>query len=168
MVFKNGQIVVDRRDIVFNSLKMEAVHHVGFKKRILNQLLMSRWSIYIILQNSIKIGQRLWKIAIFRFQYGGYLPSWIFKILNFYRIVLGGQICFTIPNFIKIGQTGMEIFHLTVFKMAPVRRLKFLQIGIFEQPLRPKEPTCLHHHSNYCHHKLHWYILNSLCCVRKR
>jgi len=62
---------------------------------------------------------------------------------------------------------GMEIFHLTVFKMAPVRCLKFLQIRIFDQLLRPEEPTCLHHYSNYCHHKPRWYILSSFCCAKR-
>jgi len=37
----------------------------------------------------------------------------------------GGPLCITKPNFIKIGQTVVEILHLTVFKMAAVRHLEF-------------------------------------------
>jgi len=51
------------------------------------------------------------------------------QFLNFYLPVrLGGLMCTTIPNFIKIGQTAAEILHLTFFKLVNGRHLGFLKI----------------------------------------
>jgi len=49
-------------------------------------------------------------------------------ILNFwFTVILGGQICIAIPNFTKIGQTVVDILHLTIFKIAAVCNLVFLK-----------------------------------------
>ena len=65
-------------------------------------------------------------IAIFRFSRWPPFAILDFECLKFliYRQI-GGLICIAIPNFTKIGQNVAEISHLTIFKMAAVRRLGF-------------------------------------------
>ena len=41
--------------------------------------------------------------------------------------------CAILQNFVKIGQTVVEILHLTIFKMAAVRHLAFLKFDVFDQ-----------------------------------
>jgi len=52
--------------------------------------------------------------------------------LNFYifwlTVRLGGLICIAEPNFAKISQTVAEISRLTIFKMASIRHLGFLNV----------------------------------------
>jgi len=57
------------------------------------------------------------KSQFFNYQDGGRPPFCIFKASHFKKpIGLGGSICITVPNFIKIGQTVLEMSHLTVSK----------------------------------------------------
>jgi len=46
-------------------------------------------------------------------------------------------------NIVKIGQMIAKIQRLTFFKMAAFRHLGFLEIFIFEQPLRSGGPICV-------------------------
>jgi len=68
---------------------------------------------------------------------GGHPPTWIFKSWIFERLLRSrGPVCIIVPNFIKIGQTVLEISHLTFFKMAAVGHCGFVKIAIFEQTLQ--------------------------------
>jgi len=60
-------------------------------------------------------------IAIFIFKVA------VSAILDFqiYKFLVDRQIGIAVPNFTKIGQTFVEISHLTIFKMAAVRHLGF-------------------------------------------
>jgi len=51
-----------------------------------------------------------------------------FDISNFWQPArLGGPICLTVPNFIKIGQAVAEKSCLMVFKMVTIRHLGFFK-----------------------------------------
>jgi len=65
----------------------------------------------------IKISRTVLEIAIFHYQGGCRLPSWIFKFSNSWLLIgLGGLICIVIPNYIKIIQMAAEILHLSFLK----------------------------------------------------
>jgi len=65
----------------------------------------------IITPNFVKISQSDAELLqFFDFSRWRPLPSWIFKILNFYcQLQSGGSSCIIVPNFVKIGQTVIEI-----------------------------------------------------------
>jgi len=48
-------------------------------------------------------------------------------------------------NFIKIGQTVVDIFRLTVFKMAAICHRELFLIQIFEQLIKFGEQLCFLH-----------------------
>jgi len=60
-------------------------------------------------------------------------PSAILDFQNFIFAVtaMAGQICISIPNFIKIGQTVADISHLWFHKMAVICYLGFLMFAFF-------------------------------------
>jgi len=60
------------------------------------------------------------------FKDGGRSHLGFSKIRNFNGSALKGEICITVPNFIKIGQTVAERWRFNGFsKMAAVRHLEF-------------------------------------------
>jgi len=125
--------------------KMAAVRHFRyFKVWFFDQLVTSGGLIYAIMQNFVKIGQKVFEISwFFDFQYGRRPPSWILKFWNFWlTIILGGPICIAVPNFTKTGQTVAEISHLTIFKMAAVRHFGFFKVWFFDQLVTSGGLTC--------------------------
>jgi len=81
-------------------------------------------------------GQTVFEISRFLdVQDGRCLPSWIFTFLNFrLMVILRGLMCIAIPsNFTKIGQMVADRSHLTIFKLAAVRHVRFLKVWVFDQ-----------------------------------
>jgi len=90
----------------------------------------------VIMKNFVKIGQTIVEISQFlKFQDDGRPPSWIFKISNL-NSQPGSRPMYhrasAIPNFIKIGQMVVEIWHilgLTVFKITVLGHLDFQNLN---------------------------------------
>ena len=60
----------------------------------------------------------------------------------------GGSKCGTVPNFVQIGQGVTEISPFSIFRMAAVRHLGFLNVGNFNCPYPRMAKMC--YHDKFC------------------